>query len=87
MSVSNQCTLAWMLVGTEPKEEDFKPTTDRIFTPEIWQQLVEAIPFSYLNAPSGMVPWIKVGDKVLKPDDIVKIFYALYPGIGHTNES
>ena len=70
--------LLWLPQGESPQVQPFDPskvTSPPSANPEPWWLLHEAITYAMtVQGTHGKLPWIKVGEEILDPDQIRKIF-------------
>lgn len=71
----------WLPEGDEPKAEHFSQGDDKALGPPYpnpcaWWELGQAVidARTQLSGNHGKVPWIKAGERVLAPDEILKAY-------------
>jgi hypothetical protein len=77
--------LVWLPDGENPAFETFVPESVQpppSLNPEAWWCLEDAIVYAHEidKRDHGKVPWIKVGDTVLGPDQISRAYSILRAG-------
>lgn len=76
--------MVWLPEGERPDSDDFDPREDLSPphpNPEPWWHIYEAIIYAYDTVAHGRnhekLPWIKFGDELLSPDEIIEIYENL----------
>ncbi|WP_186388573.1 hypothetical protein [Stappia sp. TSB10P1A] len=84
LSYTASAVLIWLPEGQEPKAEDFavdgaEKLSPPYPNPETWWELGQAVKYAREadSANHMKLPWIKTGDELLSPDDVLQAYEFL----------